>query len=446
MILSNRPKRSQTRWTRICVLLCAVVVLPLGLASAQDYDKVARRLKRSVKKGEITQQQADAMMGVLKRSGDIKKKGSQPAKKTDLEATWKKLEAMVKAGKLTEEQAHRKMAAVKKEAAKRDKVPASRLDRSGQYLMQMKKELGEAVKAGKISREEAAKRLKRAEAGIKKRRAMARQAQVKKGEDSDQAPDRGRQYLMQVRKKLGEAVEAGRISREEAGERYRAAEEGLKKRMAAARDQDGEHKGGQEQRRRRIAREDYARAEAEMRKAVADGQIAPARARARLQAMRKMMGDQDEHQPRREEGDRKVDLDAIAKRLRAAVKAGRMTEQEARAKWNEINKNAAGDKQGPSQGQAKDKLAAMQTLKYLALGCHLYAEDNDGMLPATLADLKPYIRESFDPDAYELVASGNLKNMRQPGKRHLIRAKKLFPGKQQAVAFVDGHVEITQVK
>ena len=88
----------------------------------------------------------------------------------------------------------------------------------------------------------------------------------------------------------------------------------------------------------------------------------------------------------------------------------------------------------------------MQTLKYLALGCHLYAEDHDGMLPRTLHDLKPYVKESYDPKAYELVAAGNLNKIRQPAKRHLIRAKASLSGKQRAVAFVDGHVEIIQVR
>jgi hypothetical protein len=67
MIVSEIPKRSNSRWLQIYVLLCAMVVLPLGIASAQDYSAVAKRLKRAVKKDEITQEQADIMMAALKK-------------------------------------------------------------------------------------------------------------------------------------------------------------------------------------------------------------------------------------------------------------------------------------------------------------------------------------------------------------------------------------------
>jgi len=94
------------------------------------------------------------------------------------------------------------------------------------------------------------------------------------------------------------------------------------------------------------------------------------------------------------------------------------------------------------KSQANDRQAAMQTLKQLALGCIMYAQDNDGMLPATQAALKPYVSTSYDPEAYELVASGKLTEIRQPARTVLIRQKARLSGGQQAVAFVDGHAEI----
>ncbi|MHC4283372.1 MAG: hypothetical protein ACYSWZ_10440 [Planctomycetota bacterium] len=48
MIVSNNSKRSNCRWLQICVLVCVVVVLPLGIASAADHEAVARRLKTAV--------------------------------------------------------------------------------------------------------------------------------------------------------------------------------------------------------------------------------------------------------------------------------------------------------------------------------------------------------------------------------------------------------------
>ena len=105
MIVSDRPNRSNSRWLRAWVLLGALIVLPLGLASAQDYIAVAQRLKESVRQGEITAQQADAMMAAL----DVK---TSPAPSdAKLDAAAKKLKAMVESGELTKEQASAKMAA-----------------------------------------------------------------------------------------------------------------------------------------------------------------------------------------------------------------------------------------------------------------------------------------------------------------------------------------------
>jgi prepilin-type processing-associated H-X9-DG protein len=90
----------------------------------------------------------------------------------------------------------------------------------------------------------------------------------------------------------------------------------------------------------------------------------------------------------------------------------------------------------------EERISAMQELKRLALGCYLYAEDNEGLLPGAMADLKPYVEESFDPDAYELLVSGKLKDVERPEETVLIRRKKLLPDGQYAVAFADGHAEV----
>ncbi len=82
----------------------------------------------------------------------------------------------------------------------------------------------------------------------------------------------------------------------------------------------------------------------------------------------------------------------------------------------------------------------MQSVKLLALACRMYADDNNGMLPRTMVDLQPYASELYDPDAYVLVASGNvyeIEKTRDSSKEVLIQRKELL----RAVAFVDGHVE-----
>jgi len=70
MIVSNNPNRSNLRWLQVCVLLCAMIVLPFGIAFAQDYEAIDKRLKKAVKKGELTWEQADAMMTTLKKMSD----------------------------------------------------------------------------------------------------------------------------------------------------------------------------------------------------------------------------------------------------------------------------------------------------------------------------------------------------------------------------------------
>ena len=88
----------------------------------------------------------------------------------------------------------------------------------------------------------------------------------------------------------------------------------------------------------------------------------------------------------------------------------------------------------------------MQMVKHLALGCHLYVQDNDGMLPLEMTELKPYVEILFNPDEYDLVASGKLSEVVLPSKAILIRHKALLPGGLQAVAFADGHAEIISLK
>ncbi|MCK4856973.1 MAG: M56 family metallopeptidase [candidate division Zixibacteria bacterium] len=159
MIVSETPKRSNSRWLQICVLLCAVVVLPLGIASAQDYEAVERRLGEGVAEGELTLKQASVMMDALKKAG----------------------------------------------GAKKDQDP----DRAEAYLMKVKKELGELVEAGRISKEDAAKRYEGAVKGIKERMAAGRR---------QRGDDKQREYEG-FERRIKAAVEAGKMTREQAREK-----------------------------------------------------------------------------------------------------------------------------------------------------------------------------------------------------------------------------------
>lgn len=313
MIPSNKPIRSNSRGFQVCVLACVMTVLPLGVASAQDYDAVTKRLRAAVAAGELTGAQARTMLASLKKADSTKKQVARPGKKLDPkkanhETTWRKLQAMVKAGKLTEKQALAKMSAIKREAASKTKTnvkaPARRQARvkkaqgaekqpdwAQAYLTKVKKELGAAVETGRISKEDAGKRFKAAQEAMKKRMAAApRQARAKKVQGSDEKPDRTRAYLMRVRKELAATVAAGKLTREDAGKKYRAAEEGIKKRMEMG------------QRRE---------------KAVNEGRPVQGRRDARAR-----------------------DAEPVGRRRRAGVKAGKITEEDADGKWIEIKSKA----------------------------------------------------------------------------------------------------------
>ena len=63
-----------------------------------------------------------------------------------------------------------------------------------------------------------------------------------------------------------------------------------------------------------------------------------------------------------------------------------------------------------------------------------------------MTGLQPYVVELFDPEAYVLVASGKLREIENSSNAVLLSQKELLPDGQQAVAFVDGHVEIVAVQ
>jgi len=153
--------------------------------------------------------------------------------------------------------------------------------------------------------------------------ARAKWAAIKKTDDAkkDQGSDRAKAYLMKVRKELGAAVEAGKISEEDAKKRYQGVERAIKERMADAR-----AKG----RSRTVSPEDLGRAGIEIRKAVAEGKISAAEGRAKMEAVRKMIGEQ------REGATRNIDWEGTKRRIEGAVKRGDITREEADAKYKEI--------------------------------------------------------------------------------------------------------------
>jgi len=228
MIVADKPNRPNARWLRACVLLGALIVLPFGLASAQDYVAVAQRLKSSVANGEITSQQADAMMAAL----DTK---TSPAKgDAKLDAAAKKLKAMVNSGELTKKQAGAKMAALKKQAAQ-GKSDA-KMDATWKKLQAMV-EAGELTKVQAKAKMDAIKKQAAAKADLNQAEKKLAAA-VKAGKPTkEQAAAKA--DLNQAKKKLAAAVEAGKITKEQAREKLAAYQRDQGKTVRAGDDTSG---------------------------------------------------------------------------------------------------------------------------------------------------------------------------------------------------------------
>jgi polyhydroxyalkanoate synthesis regulator phasin len=219
MSVSDTPKRTNSRWLQACVLLCAIVALPFGVAYGQDYEAVGKRLSEAVEAGELTAPQARTMLQALKKT---------------------------------------------------------------------------------------------------------------EGAENATAPERARAHLMKLKKELGAAVEAGKISKDDAAKKFEAAEKAIRQRLAAGRGEDGA---------KRLTAEDLERVGQEIRKAVNEGRISGEEGRKKMQAIRKMA---DQQSGRR--SDTRPDWDSIKRRIEGAVERGDITREEADAKYREIKERMAGDR------------------------------------------------------------------------------------------------------
>ncbi len=194
MIVSETPNRVSSRWLQACILLCAMAVLPFGMAYAQDYDAVGKRLKKAVKKGEITQQQAGAMMAALKKEA-TRKSAEDDELNAYLELVWANLQAAVAEGKISAEDADAKMGAIKK-----DKFGHGKKDIDYKAIG---KKIKAALKAGKLTEKEA----------------RAKWAAIKKATNAGAKKDIDRKAIGE---RLKAAVKAGKLTEEEAWAKWKA--------------------------------------------------------------------------------------------------------------------------------------------------------------------------------------------------------------------------------
>ena len=155
MIVSGTINRKTSRWLQAFVLLFATVVLPFGLGYAQDYKAVGKRLKTAVTAGELTPQQARAMMDALRRtSQQDERKGIT---REDYARAEDELRKAVAEGKISEEDARARLEGMRKEMDEQSERGSKRITRED--YARVEADLKKAVAEGKIAEEDARARL-----------------------------------------------------------------------------------------------------------------------------------------------------------------------------------------------------------------------------------------------------------------------------------------------
>ncbi len=304
MIVSHTPtKLKMPRWIIASALLVTTGLLPFGVAYAQDYDAIGRRLREAVAAGELSGEQARMMMSALKKELPAKEKAnkSKQISRADYPAIEAKIKNAIQKGELTEEEGIKKLHAVREQIAANTNHQRQREVRS-QYA-EAESKLQKMVESGRIS-----------EADMKARLGGMRKAIADKNEHAQKAEhdvdwDR-------IKERIEGAVKSGKMTREEADKTY----VGIRKRMEMARE------GEKEQHKPKFSKQNYIEAEAKMKKMVEAGRISEKDMKIRLGEMREAMAVKSEHAQKTE---RDVDWDSIKEKIEGAVKAGKMTREEA---------------------------------------------------------------------------------------------------------------------
>jgi len=304
MVPSRITTQRVSLWSMINLFAVVLFLLPTAFTVAQDYDAVIERLKQAVDANEISPEQAKKMIATLKISSAKQVPTGKPTikkvvsnTKLNWEAIKNEIEGAVKAGKITREEADAKYTALKKQTAQKapiKKVPSNaKIDWDA-----IKKQVEGAVKAGKITREQADAKY----AALKKQ--TAQKEPVKK------VASNAKLDWDAIQKKIEGAVKAGKLTREQADAKYTA----LKK-------------------------------QTDQKPAVKKVEGKPKPAAPAKPAVKKGANNA------------KLDWDAIKKQIEGAVKAGKLTRQQADAHYLALKKQTD-QKPAVKKVESKPKPAA----------------------------------------------------------------------------------------
>jgi len=318
MIVSKTPLQASSRWLRLTAVAFAAWLLPLGVAYAQNPDvrAVAERLERAVKAGEMSKDQMDAVLRMLKQPQGRANKDNKVKKRRDaspdvqkmIDDTRRRVRELVEAGEMTRAEAgeamEKRIAAIKKRAGsaaskqRGDKgTKKSKRRGAGDAMEKMKaehealyRELIEMVKAGKLSREDMQRKVEAHRRGIGEKMRGAEKKGDKKADPSKDI----------VRQRLERAVESGDLTEEQAKQRYMEWE----KRSGGAKAEAGSDKKSQRKRNTKDAIDPGAM-RARLGEAVERGVMTKEQAKERWERFQKEMGQEKAGRKEKQEGKRR---------------------------------------------------------------------------------------------------------------------------------------------
>ncbi len=339
IVSTHRPARTP-RWLTAGALALTLGLMPLGIAYGQDYDAVGKRLREAVAAGELTAEQARTMMQSLRSSGEHEEGERDAGLRRHYATAEKRLKAMVEAGKISAEDARKRLQGLRRSLAERDEQ-AERDDAVRRRLEAAGEELRRAVAEGRLSEEEARAKFE----AMRKKMAdtAARESDRASDRVTDRAPDRNdglRRRFEAAAKEIRIAIKEGRITEAQGRKKLEA----LRQRMA-------EHAKQAEPEEARLSREQYAEAEAKLKKLVEEGMLTEQAATERLAAMRKQMSGGKAGLTREEYA-------AIAERLDLMVEQGLISKEEARQKLVELRQAMADNREG-DQGDGLQRRIAV---------------------------------------------------------------------------------------
>jgi hypothetical protein len=387
MIISNRSIPT-SRSVQALILGCAMVFLPPSLTSAQepDYEAVGDRLIEAVEEGELTPEQAEAMMGALARDRFARRLQEEETHRKEEEEETEELDNHLMNLGLQEEMVDQILNAFGKYGID-EELHEEALWGVIKLVHAMKSKQKEGDYAQilhylkKIDLD--GKQVELVE-GIAKKILHHHQKSHREGGEEKDEKDRWSQLIghynqlgvsdemikaiatvlhkadlekRQIEGSLGAMLRIVHQMRSE-GDRYqrnrRVAEylmkevrlddeqvalvEGIARRIVRGTSQEAQRKSGasrpsssEEDRRRR-----FEAANLKIRKAVADGKISREDARKRMEDLRKRMGPENVEKKHDDNQDLRSRWEAIKKRIEGAVQRGEMTREEADRKYREL--------------------------------------------------------------------------------------------------------------